>query len=42
MKRSLQDLDEEEKIDKLKEEHGNRIKFKLIYKVGYDRSPQKA
>ena len=42
MKRSLQDLDEKEKIDKLKEEHGNRIKFKLIYKVGYDGSTQKA
>ena len=42
MKRSLEDLDEKEKMDKLKEEHGKKIKFKLIYKVGYDGSTQKA
>ena len=36
MKRSLQHLDEKEKVEKLKEEYGNKIKFKLIYKVEYD------
>ena len=36
MKRTLENLDEKEKIDNLKEVHGNKIKFQLIYKVEYN------
>ena len=40
MDRLWQDLDEKEKRDKLVEKYKNKIKFKLLYKLGYDGSTQ--
>ena len=40
MQRHLLDLEEKEKVEKLKEKHGNKIRFKLLYKLGYDGSSQ--
>ena len=40
MQRLWQDPDEKEKRDRLVKEYGKRIKFKLLYKLGYDGSTQ--